>query len=179
MQSLIGNDRRGALIRVTLNSEHYHVNKGKGFKAHLGDPVLGNGATLIVAFKTPNESEKVHLTVIADSTGVSKLEILEGPTVTNGSGTMVDWKNRKRGSPIKSGTFSIEASPWAGQYNEDPAITADGEVLDTHYMGAGVNKHSGQKWELEKDTVYAVRLTSGEASNIANLILLQHETEDY
>ena len=179
MEKVISDDRDGTLIRVVLDSEQYHINKGKAFKAHIGAAALGNGGTMIIAFKTPLGPEKVHLTVIADSTGTSKLELLEGPTVTVDSGTMEEWKNRKRSSSIESGTFTIEGTPWKGHYNEDPTVTVSGEILETYHMGVGVNKQWEMKWELNEDTVYAARLTSGEAANIANLILLQYETEDY
>ena len=183
-QSLARDSRHGAIIQATIDSEHYHVHKGKAFKAKTGNISLALAGTEIIAFKTPNADEKVHVVVLSDTSGLGTVEIMEAPTVTIDSGTAVEWKNRNRGSVITSEMLSLEAVPQVGFFNLNPTLTVDGDILDTNYTGVGNNRQSGQsrdmlEWELKKDTVYAVRLTSGGAANVVNLALLAYETEDY
>ena len=183
MQEIISNDEVGALVRVVLSADLHHVSEGKSFKAKTRDPALASAGTKIIAFKTPNSDENIHLVVIPDSSLLATTELLEGPTVTVDTGTPTQWKNRNRKSPNLSGMLSIETAPQVGYFNLDATITADGEVLDTIDTNADKKQLNQNRdfleWELAPDTVYAVRLTSGATANVVSLELIAYETEEY
>lgn len=173
-------------IRPTEGS-HAHIHEGMAYEVCGVNLNMASAATLILAFKTPSAPARLHFVVEFTSLVKSHIELLEGPTWTQGTGTQVAIHNRRRDTSMRSsgvledqGQASFIASDTAIL---DPTITDDGAVIDTLYAFAIKNRSTGQgrdrtEWDLEPDTLYAVRLTSDDNSGAGQLILNWYEHDD-
>ena len=167
---------------MTISYQHHEIHSGSGFRLSRRE-TLASPATLSFSFKTPPSGDKIHLLTSASSSGAAYIELLEGATVTNGTGTNQAAMCANRELAATSAILSIEASPTTGSASRDATITADGLLLSGLNLGAGQNKTSGntaarEEWVLAFNTIYAIRVTSGAAGNVINLELDWYEHTD-
>lgn len=191
IQPVIICDKNGDLIKFddltsalnVIDYAHHEVHSGSSYTVNINDNDLDNGDKLIIAFKTPNTLKHFHMVAIMKNTSSSLAEILEAPTITNGSGVEISCINRNRNSANTSGSLSIEASPIANKVSTNPTITGDGTVISAEYIGLGKDKGTSETRDtgeiiLKQNTIYAFRIT-GEADNgnaTIKLVWYEHTT---
>lgn len=169
--------------QVGIDYAHHEIHAGSSYTATLNDNDLDNGDTMSVSFKTPDTAKYFHMVAIMSNTSSSLAEILEAPTVTNGSGVEIPCINRNRNSDKVSGALSIEATPVESEVSTNATITADGTAIYSEYIGVGKEKgtsdtRSLSEFILKQNTIYSFRIT-GEADNgNASIILDWYEHTD-
>ncbi len=163
-----------------LDYAHAEVHGGRAFTLFAVDQDLDTSDTLVIAFRTPDVARLLHFTAVPGNTSASLFEILEGPTITAGTGSDLTPVNRYRDSVNASGVLDFTATPVANQATLGPTITDDGTVIWADAVGTGRNKGSGTGADrderiLKRDTVYAVRLTGLADNGLATIGLSWYE----
>ena len=176
-----GDAATGALAIVDY--PHHEVHEGEAYELSAIDVDLDTADKLTIAFKTPDTTKWLHCVVLASNSSASKLEVLRGPTITNGTGSDMVPYNRNHNSQNTSGVSSIKATPVAGQATLTPTITVDGTAVHTQVLGTGKDKgSSGSRGDEERvlaqNTVYAFRITGLADNGLASLSVSYYEHTD-
>lgn len=134
------------------------------------------GEAIVIAFKTPDTSTRIRALVTGRGSGEAHLEVLEGATVVDDSGSALPVFNRERNSENVSSVIDTSQNPDAkGSAMADPTISDDGEMIYEDHFGAGNNTGGQSRDErvfvLMQDTQYAYRLTSEANNNDIQLIV--------
>jgi len=175
---IIGN--QGSYHVESISREHYELHEGNAYSAWANDNDLDATQELIIAFKTADTSEKLHVIPFYNSTGESFFELLEGPAITLDTGVAFLAVNSKYDSTNTGSVLSIETAPQSGYVTINPTITNDGTLKFKELIGQGKNKQGGNSRDtgeriLKQDTIYAFRITSLGNDNIVNNVLLWYE----
>lgn len=96
--------RVGALTRIA--EEHEQVHKGKSFTVSVVNTIMGDADTLILAFRTGNQT--IHFCCSFTVALGGDIEICEEPVWTAGSGTPVQIVNKNRAYQIPSSILTEE-----------------------------------------------------------------------
>ncbi len=171
---------------VCIDSEHHEVHEGDAFTYCISDSTMANAETIAVGFKTPAGAKKSHLIVGFDTLVGGYLQILEAPTITTDTGTVVVPVNRDRKSTNESTLLEDKTATPAFTANGMllmPTITDVGTVIcRIDAFGAANKKANGARGHnefiLKADTVYAIRFTAVGAANKGQLILDWYEHTD-
>lgn len=153
---------------VTVDEAHHEAHDGSAFViVHSG--TKNSTEYICITFTTPAlATASIHMVVYASGSGVSTLEIGEGATASGGSGATV--VNRNRNS---SATTSLTGSA------VDDAVSALGTTIYALGIGAGQNNGDEHRNDVEfilkASTKYALKLTSGAATNALRLIASWYE----
>jgi hypothetical protein len=173
---------RATNAQISIEYDHHEIHDGRSYFVDAYDADLDTSDVLIIAFKTPNTTRWLHVVAGADNTVAALFEVLEAPTITNGTGSDSTIYNSDRNSSNVSGVFNIEAAPTAGKASINPTITANGTVLKQRVLGSGApaNKVGGQtrgtqEIILKPNTIYAFRLTGLADNGAANVELGWYE----
>jgi len=164
-----------------IEFEHHMVHEGDSFISDGVDTVMGNGDTLILAFKTPDTTKWPHLVIMGWALARAHVDIIEGPTWNTGTGAQEPTYNRNRNST----TTSTLLEDTTGAFLDNDALVlnpnglAGGTVIHHFYFNA---KKSGGDLSrglielmLKQNTTYAIRLTSYEANNAGQIELDWYE----
>jgi len=169
---------------LVIGYEHHEIHDGRGYVIGTYDADLDTDDELIIAFKTPDTLRYLHVLVDVENTVAGLFEILEGATITNGTGSDLQSFNANRNSSNVSGILNIEASPTAGKASKNPTITDDGTAIWQEILGAtkqqGALSSGGGRHEfvLAPNTIYAFRLTGNADNGIASIDLSWYEHID-
>jgi hypothetical protein len=168
----------GAL--AVIQTEHYEVHQGHMFKVDTSDDDLDNTETLSVYLKTPDTTARIHMFYSVYSSGAATFELLEGPTVTSGTGSQLTIYNRERNSATASTVWDNTGTPVVNKASLNVTTTADGTQLHHEMLGSGKNKLAGDtrdanEWILKQNTKYVFRVTGDANDNRVNLILNFYE----
>lgn len=171
----------------SIDSAHSEVHEGDTFATGAVDITLANTETLALAFKTMAGTKRAHLVMEFSTLTGGHIELIEGPTWTNQTGTKNPIHNRKREASMKSSGL-LEDQAQAEFVASDnvilnPAVLAGGTALHTVYGFGKKEKFPAggrdlTEWLLKPDTQYAVKFTSDAGSNMAQLILCWYEHTD-
>jgi len=187
LDEIIKLGREGAV--VMLSHMEYEVNQGNAFTFNTVDEALGDGGTLIVAFKT-GHGIKVHFMAGFVTLVGGYLEIWEEPSWTTNTGTATAVINRSRRGTVASCSLLEDKTL-------TPAFTATRQVLvnptglntgsatslwrryswgEKNFGVGGVYKAENELM-LKKNTTYAIVFTAIGASNKAQIVLnwIEHE----
>ncbi len=175
---------------VSIGCAHYRIHEGSSFTTNFTDEVLANDETLVIAFKTAPGTKRVHLFVFFSTLVGGSLELWEGATWTEDTGTATPIINRRRDE-------NLEASGMLEDKTYTPAFRATGNVLvnpthsvvgatslDKQYawgekgkIGAGYLRDENE-FILKPDTQYAVVFTAIGAANKAQVSLNWYEQSE-
>ncbi len=174
-------------IPVVIDVAHHEIHEGDSFHCGSIDTAMGNTDTLIIAFKTPSGTKRVHMFHSFITLTGGHLEIIEGPTWTNQTGTKQPVYNRKREASMSSSAL-LEDQAQAGFVASDnmilnPTGLSGGTAIHTHYAYGQKNQFTGRGRDTEEnilrpDTQYAIKFTSDAASNAAQMLLDFYEHTD-
>ena len=158
---------------TTISLLHHEAHAGNFFRCFVEAAALGAAGTLVAAFKTPTGNKFGHMGISFDVKVDGYVDLIEGPTWDNQSGTLAPIYNRRRASTNASvmledqGQLTFIAS---GNLNKDPTTLAGGTAIRIGRLwSAGVkvgqSRQAGGEWILDSDTQYDVRLTAVSAEN--------------
>lgn len=178
-------DLNGAVSVIPY--EHKEIHSKDSFHVDTTDTSMANNDTLVVAFKTPAGTKRGHMVIGFHSKGMANIQMLEGPTWDNESGSLLPIYNRFREDAPDSSVLLEDAGQASFTATNNlilnPASLAGGAALDTLYTFASRNRETGgsrgiHEWVLEPDEQYAIVLTANEASNAGQLIVDWYEHTD-
>ncbi len=167
--------------RVSITATHSRVHDGKSFGISILDATMSTNDVLTIGLKTPSDLIKLHLVHHASTSGAGKFEILEGSTLTAGSGSALPIYNKDRNSSNASKVKDISTiPPTVNSATLWPTIGAVGTIIFSTLIGAGTNKSSGESRGileriLKADTQYVFRLTALANSNRGTLAIDWYE----
>ena len=187
--NMTGDAMTNAAIGITY--EHHEVHQGDAFICDtVTTGTLGDNATLNLAFKTGSGTTRAHMIIEFSTLIGGNLELFEGSTWTDNTGTTIAIRNRRRLSTMASSVMQENKTI-------QPAFTATNNMLRNvtlsttsatllhDFFAWGIkNKDTGgsardvHEWVLKPDTIYAVRFTAEGANNKAQMILNWYEHPD-
>lgn len=188
---LIGNGKGNSVSKdfesganLSIDYEYSRIHDGKAFLLFENDIDLDTDESINICFETPSDASEIHMLAHCNGGVGFRLNVLEAPTITNGTGTIIDAINRNRRSSETSTIKSIEASPQTGKANKNATITADGLIILDEVSGSifpgpvvgesGFSRNLGEL-VLKAGTRYAYRVTSLDENNQVHLNLIWYE----
>ena len=173
-------------VLETIAYPHHEIHAGSAFSASLGDTDFDKSDTLNICFTTPDSKKFVHMLVVPSCTVPSLFEILEAPTITNGSGTPQIIYNRNRNSSKTSGIKDITVGESSNTVSENCTVAADGIPIYQEALGGGKNARvdagvrASNEWILKRNTDYAFRIAgAGITDNgTGSMVLTWYEHQD-
>lgn len=155
----------------TIDYSHAELHAGDHYVC--SDPnELDSAATQVFLLTTPNTTKWIHMSTIFDGTAITQIDIYEGADRTGT--TALTCLNRNRNS-IKTAGLTIHRGVSGG--------TTDGTLLPLSYKsGSATNQarsaatnRSENELILKQNTKYLIRITSGSADNLTNVIFDWYE----
>lgn len=157
---------------TTISTTRQEIHDGHAFCANIVDTNMGDEATLILAFKTPNSTKMPHPIISWSSKAEAHIELLEAPTWTGGSGSQYSLYNRRRDSSIQSILLENTTGVFiaSNKLVKDPTGLTGGSVLWRGYNWGDkktptIPNRDEEEWSLKPNTQYAVRLTADAITN--------------
>lgn len=172
-------DASGA--QATIDIAHHEIHEGDSFVAWHYGTGKNDGDTIIVAFKAPNTTKRIHVFPQAFSSGQAYFRILAGPTFTDNTGSAKTIFNRDRNSATAPTVIDAVANPnVAGQARTDPTGLAGGTEIYRELMGGSSPRTSGlsrntDEFVVKQNTLYAFIVESDAAGLSLNLVLNWYE----
>ena len=170
--------------QTVIEYEHHEIHAGSMYSITTIDSDLDDTAVLSVAFKTPNTTQYFHMLITARNTSSSIFNLLEGATVTAGTGTNALAYNHRRTSATPDTSTIISTKDAAAHYATVGAtISADGTTLVAQHLGTGKNKGTGElrgadEYILAPNTVYVARITGLADNGDASLKVTYYQHTD-
>ncbi len=172
---------------IIINEPHYEVHEGDAFVASTTDITLADEATVVLAFKTMAGIKRAHMISQFITLTGGHLDILEAPTWTAETGSLVVIYNRKREVSMGSSVLLENSGQAAFTATDnlilDPTGLTGGTIIHQLY-GFGEKKSFSAEGRdiaeilLKPDTQYAIRFVSDAAANKAHLELNWYEHTD-
>ena len=162
---------------------HHEIHAGSSFASQAVDLTMSNTDTLVLAWKTPDTTKWGHFTMEFITNGDAHIELLEGPTWNNQSGSLNPIYNRNRNS-ANSSVFLEDSGQAAFTATDNlilnPTGLAGGTAVDAKYTFGEKEKVQGggrgrQEWVLKQNTQYAAVVTSDTDNNKCQNILNWYE----
>ena len=171
---------------ITIDYAHHETHEGDAFETSAVDESMGDGDTVILAFKTMSAPKRMHMIMEFATLVGGHIDIIEGPTWDNQTGTLNPIYNRKREAEMGSsgvledqGQASFIASD---NMILDPTTFAGGTAIHTHFVfgarGSPASARGVHEWLLKPDTQYGIRLTADGAANAAHMRVEWYEHSD-
>ena len=155
---------------------HKNIHLGRSFMAHHNSSSLANGSSINAYFETP-ASNAPHIIFDIHGSGAFDFEVLEAPTVTSATGTVIPVYNKNRDSSTNSGVIDNTGS--SNSMSTDVTTTADGTVIVKDFISSGHKSGGsvdfGKEIVLSASTKYVFRLTSRDSSIRAHINLDWYE----
>lgn len=188
VQALPRDEISGGLVAVDL--EHHEIHEAKSYFYYHSDPDPSDiGDRTLIAFKTPDTAERIHMLYIGTASAAAHFHVLEGVNEGAVGGTEVTPRNRDR----NSANTSVLKSARVGTANRlatyvlgDAGNITGGTELITESIGAN---GQGQRTEggetqmfgvliLKQNTPYAYAIESLDNNdNVHSILLAWHEEE--
>uniref|UniRef100_A0A6M3J5Y7 Uncharacterized protein n=1 Tax=viral metagenome TaxID=1070528 RepID=A0A6M3J5Y7_9ZZZZ len=158
-------------VPVTIDVGHHEIHDGDSFHVAVVDTVMADTETLIVAFKTPSGAKLSHMVFGWSIKAAGHVDLVEGPTWTTNTGTVIVPRNRLRSGGTSTLTEDKTATPayTAGGVLLNPTGLAGGTTITLGYgfasKTAGNQGSHDTEWVLKAATAYAIVLTADANSN--------------
>lgn len=168
--------------KETIEYEHHEVHAGDSYISDVVDTSMGDGDTLVLAFKTPNTTKWAHMVVSGWCKTAGHVDIIEAPTWTTGTGSQNPIYNRDRNSSNTSVLLEDTTGTFTASSNMvlNPTGESGGTVIHDFYMGTD-KKTGGEiprgiaEFILKQNTAYIIKLTADAASSAGQIILNWYE----
>ena len=177
---------------ISVAFAHHAIHEGVAFVAHYENECTNIGEQTVIAFNTPDTTKWVHMVMTGHVTSISRISLVENPSIDVDEGTDLTIYNRNRNSATASTVLSVENPPVAGgatSYNETQAAGAnitettqlDSVVLGSAGLGGAASGSGGSaagrfEFVLDQNQQYAFIIESLDASdNIHTIDLSWYE----
>ena len=152
---------------ITTTYPHHEVHEGASFRCVAVDTTLDDTETLSLAFQTPAGTKRAHMLIGWATAGAAHVELLEGPTWDDQSGTAAVIWNRFRDTPGSSVLLEDQAQAAftaSDALHMNPTTLAGGDSIElgrdfSSTKNTSQNRGSAE-WVLDPGVQYAILLTS-------------------
>lgn len=152
------------------------LHEGNAFVLSSLNTSLNSGGTHVLSFQTPDsDGSQIHAIPRVQVKGDALLQIYEGSTITQGSGSTKSVFNRKRDSSSACGIKDQSATPTGGKFSYDVSIASEGTLIYSDNIGLSGVGVDVSEFVLKSSTTYALRIISRAASNRVGLNLYIHQ----
>ncbi|KKK46671.1 hypothetical protein LCGC14_3162910 [marine sediment metagenome] len=166
----------------TIEVPHFELHEGNAFICDGNDTAMGDGDTLILAFKTADTTRWVHLTLTGWSLAQSHIDVIENCSWTTNTGTKQPLYNHNRNSSLTSNILEDSTGTFGANNGMvlNPTGLSGGTIIHHFDMGSG-KKEEGQldrgqaEFVLKQNETYAIRQTADAASNEGHIALNWYE----
>lgn len=178
-------------VLPVISYSHYAVHEGHSFKSDFVNEALGDNATIVLAFKTPAGTKRIHMLPEFVTLVGGDLSVWEGATWDTNSGVVNPIINRKREASMDSSVLleDLTATPTftaTDNILSNPAnLVTVGKTLIHHFYTWGAKgkflaggARDTEELILKPDETYAVVFTGDGAANKAQVILNWYEHTD-
>ncbi len=176
-------------VLSVIDYAHHEIHSGSSFTTDVVDSVMADTDTLVVAFRTPDSSERPHMFTGFSTLVGGYIEFWEGATWTAGTGNQIDIINRFRVPPLHSSTLLEDTSGAflaTDHVIENPGglNVAAATLLHIHYAfgitprPSTAERREDREFVLAPDTQYAIRFTAVGNANAAQILLHWYEHTD-
>jgi len=177
-------------VAIGITNAHHEAHEGDSFVACFVDETMSDAETIILAFKTPAGTKRVHMLLQFETLVGGSLKLWEGATWDAQTGTQAVITNRKRVTvPGSSGVLANQAQAGfvaAGVVNANPtnfSVGAATLVKDAYAWGQRNQILAGGARDTEEvllkpETQYAAVFAAIGNSNKAHVILNWYEHTD-
>lgn len=180
---------QATLAGINITQEHYKIHNGENFERHIDSANLAV-ASLNVAFKTLSGTKLAHMIFGLSMSDEVLLEIIEGATWTQGSGTALNIFNNNRNSGASTIILEDKNQPTftaSNQVIKDVTGIAGGTTFENQYtynagLGAIISaetRTAAHEWILKPDTTYIARTTQTDGNCKMSIDLHWYEHTDY
>ena len=166
----------------TIDYAHHEVHEGDSF---VGGYAMATAvaAALIVAWKTPAGTKRIHVVPEWITESKAHVSFLEGCTWNTGTGSALTPINRNRGSANESIVLGDSTGAFvANKMVKDPTGLAGGTAIGANYTWSekkvGSSARSVAEFVLKPDTLYAFSHTSDDGNKGAIIRLSWYEHTD-
>jgi hypothetical protein len=173
---------------VRIDFEHNEVHRGDSYTVNLVDTSMADTETINIAFKTPNTTKYINMSIDWVTKAGGHLELIEAPTWTNQSGTSIAIINRNRVSSNSSGllhdlTTTTFAAASKVSANVTTILTTNATTIDVSYLFGSATKGEAEsrghsEFILNADTQYVIRYTADGGTNAGFIKLIWNEYKD-
>ena len=177
-------------VPIHISVEHHEIHEGDSFERHI-DSANAAVATMNVAFKTLAGTKLAHTLFGYGMSDEVLIEIIEGATWTQGSGSLLTVFNHERDSGGSSELIlENQGQPTFTASNaiiKDVTGIAGGTIFENQYtynagLGASMTAETrtdGHEWVLKANTTYIIRVTQtgGNCKMSIDLHWYEHTTE--
>ena len=179
-------DPVGGSLAMVAHS-HLQAHLSNAFIADFVDTTMGDGDTIILAFKTPAGKERVHIWIDFNTLVGGHIQLWRDATWDTNTGTAIPIINRNDSAPRKSILLEDKTSTptftRTGNMLANVVNLGTGSATSLHHFYAWGKKEKfqagGERDEgeviLKPDTQHAVVFTAVGASNKAQMILNWYE----
>ncbi len=165
-----------------ITTPHHEIHEGHAFTCDGNDTAMGDGDTLILAFKTADTTRWVHLTLTGWSLAQSHIDVIENCSWTTNTGTKQPLYNHNRNSSLTSNILEDSTGTFGANNGMvlNPTGLSGGTIIDHFDMGAG-KKEQGQlprgqaEFLLKQNETYAIRQTADAASSEGHIAIQWYE----
>ena len=174
-------------VQMAITYPHHEIHGGSSFFTVVTNESMADNDTLVIAFKTPAGTKRMHMVWSASTLVGCHMDMLEGPSWTQGTGTAVAIMNRYRqASPDSSmlledknqATFTA-----SDEIIQDPTSLSGGSASLPVYIFGDKKTTGGEggdrdEWIMKPDSTIAIRMTADGGSNKGQIILSWYEHTD-
>ncbi len=175
-----------------ISYPHHEIHGGSSFLSDIVDESMGDDDTLILAFKTPPGSKRIHLLIEASTLVGGDVVLWENPSWASESGSLNPIINRNRQATMDSSILLEDQAQAAFTASDNlvgnPTDWSTVEATELHHVYAwGLNNRAVagaardvNEWILKPGTKYGIIFTADGGSNKAQVILnwYEHTTKD-
>lgn len=165
----------------TITYAHHEIHSGSSYCTAVGDSNLGSAGTIMIYFTTPNSTDRLHFVPAAQGSLSTTFDLIEGATVTAGTGSILPIYNRNRVIGTSGTVLDNTNPPVEGRATKDPTGLDAGTIIYTDTFGGkkvGGGNRDLNEWVLKQDTTYIARITSNINSNVVSMALNWYEHTD-
>jgi hypothetical protein len=172
---------------LIIDVAHHEIHEGDAFLSGHADTSMNNGATIILAFKTPPGTKRIHMLYEFSTLAGGHLDIYKDSTWNASTGTLLPVYNHKQMDTPDSSAMLEDQSTGSFIANDniilDPVNHSAGtQVIPTKFaFGAqliSAESRAVAEILLEVDTLHSFVFTADGNSNAGQLLLNWYEHTD-
>jgi len=161
----------------TIDYAHHEIHGGSTYRLQTNSDTIGNGGEISISFYVPDQPKQPHMIWEFVHEGDMTMTVLEGTTLTLGTGTDVTCKNSNRNSAntsvlqgVATGALVSGSVTSGATYSGGSTISLKRNYAAKNTAGMGARR---AEVVLATDTYYTFVLANNEAVNQGGQIRLE------
>lgn len=127
----------------TIDYAHHEIHSGSNYRVQVNDSAIGNNGEISISFYVPDQTKFPHMVWEFVHSGSMCLRLIEGTTVTTGTGTNVLCRNSRRDAGDTSILQGTATGSLVSHYVTSNATYSGGTTISLKYDYAAKNEGGG------------------------------------